>query len=207
MEDTYRKAFFKLKSLNDSLLTLAQNPSHMLRDPTLWNTFNSLMDELAKVSEDTYYLTLKAEPNSFGNRPMMSASNLSLKAYQAVAYLHSTQDGYLDEFPSPKNPAEFAGKGNGQVITQNATAHQAQKATQHQETTVNIEFNQTLQYMTEAITEARSKFKEGTDERKFLDKLKEGVVLAKNTADLIKMIASAAAQFGISATVLKQIFS
>lgn len=207
MEETYRKAFFKLNSLNDSLLPLAQDPSHMLRDATQWNTFNSLMDELARVTQDTHYLTLKAEPSRFGNHPMMSTSNLSVKVYQAVTYLHSTQDGYLDEFPQPKNPADLARKGSGQVITQNAVANQDQKATQKQETTVNVEFNQTLAYMTEAITEARSQFKEGTNERKFLDKLKESVVMAKTTADLIKMIASAAAQFGITAEVLKKIFS
>ena len=57
------------------------------------------------------------------------------------------------------------------------------------------------------MTVARSKFKEGSKERNFMDKLKEGVVLARSTADLIKMIATAAAQFGISAEVLKQIFS
>lgn len=207
MEQVYRKSFFKLNSLNDSLLPLAQNPSHMLTDASQWNTFNGLMDELAKASQDTHYLALKAEPSRFGTKPIISTSNLSVKVYQAVTYLHSTQDGYLDEFPQPKNPADLARKGGGQVITQNAVANQDQNATQKQELTVNIEFNQTLTYMTEAITEARSQFKEGSNERKFLDKLKEGIVMAKNTADLIKMIAAAAAQFGISAAVLQQIFS
>lgn len=207
MEDTYRKAFIKLNALNDSLLPLAQDPSHQLTDATQWNTFNGLMDELAKVSEDTHYLSLKAQPFMFGSKPMMSTSNLSVKVYQAVSYLYATQDAYLDEFTPPKNPADHSKKGSGQVITQNAVANQDQRASQTQQTTVNVEFNQTLAYMTEAITEARSEFKEGTNERKFLDKLKESVVLAKSTADLIKMIASAAAQFGITAEVLKQIFS
>lgn len=203
MEDHYRKIYFKLNSLNDSLLPLAQNSSNTIHD-NLWDGFNALLDELAKLSEDTYYLALKVTPTRMGSRSFILASNFSIKVYQALSYLYSTQDNYLDELSQPQKPKSPADKG--QSITQNAVQAQDQKNTQKQEVEVNIEFNQTLSYMTEALIEARSLYKEGTKERSFLDKLKNSVIMAKSTADLIKMIASAAAEFGISADVLRQIF-
>ncbi len=201
MEESYRKIFFKLNSLNDSLLPLAQNPSHTLRDH-IWDGFNSILDELAKLSGDIHYLTLKAIPTHLNNRSSMQASNFSIKVYQAVSYLYNTQDNYLDEFAPPQTPKSSV---NGQSITQNAI--QDQKNTQKLNVEVNVEFNMALSYLTEALIEARPQYKEGSKERGFLEKLKSGIVMAKSTADLIKMIASAAAEFGISAGVLKHIFS
>ena len=84
MEDKYRKTFIKLTSLNDSLLLLAQVPSHLLRDASQWDTFNSLMDDLTKESEDTYYLSLKATPNLYAGKPAMVTSSLSSKVYLAA---------------------------------------------------------------------------------------------------------------------------
>lgn len=100
--------------------------------------------------------------------------------------------------------------GDGNLISQTSVLSQGQGSTQAQVTevqvSVNVEFNQTLTYMTESIVEARVLYREGTKERTFLDKLKDGVSTAKTTADLIKMIMSAAIQFGITTEVLGQIF-
>jgi hypothetical protein len=127
---------------------------------------------------------------------------MSTKVYQATDYLYETQkSAYIQEGTRPPRRPQTA---EGNSISQ--TVHQAQDNKQSQRTEVNIEFNQTLTYMTEVIVEAKSKYPEGSKERTFLDKLKDGITTAKTTTDLVKMIMSLAVQLGITTEVLGEIF-
>lgn len=203
MEDKYQKIYYKINSLNDSLLPLAQNPSATMQDNS-WELFNGFLDELVTLTKDEYYGALKVHPVRRGSLQILLASDLSIKVYQALSYLYKTQDQYLDEDTPPQKPV--IKNATGQNITQNSVLTQDQQNDQKQDVQVNIEFNQTLTYMTEALVEAKQSFKENSKERKFLDTLKESITTAKTTADLIKMIAAAAVQFGITPEVLAQIF-
>lgn len=200
--DNLHNLYIRLTSLNDSLLGSASNRSATIHDASTWNGFNSTLDEIAKLTSDPYYATLKITPHASSSRQFVLVSDLSTKVYQATNYLFETQkDTYIqDGTQSPRRPQTPEGNSISQTV------HQAQDNKQSQRTEVNIEFNQTLQYMTEAIFEAKSKYPEGSKERTFIDKLKDGITAAKTTADLVKMIMSLAVQLGITTEVLGEIF-
>jgi hypothetical protein len=196
-----KKLFIRLNALNDSLIPSANNASAMIHDKSSWDGFNSTLDELAELTKDNHYLSLKIQPIHMGTIHYILTSNFSSKVYQAVNYLFETQkQTNLREDCAPQRPKA----SDGGSISQ--TVHQAQDNAQSQITEVSIEFNQTLTYMTEVIVEAKVKYPEGSKERTFLDKLKDGISTAKTTADLIKMIMTLAIQLGITTEVLGEIF-
>ncbi len=193
--------YIRLTTLNDSLLPRSTNGSATIHDAPTWNGFNLIMDELANLTQEPYYTSLKITPNNINSRPFVLVSNLSTKVYQAANYLFETQKtNSLREAYPPQRPKTA---DNGSV---SQTVHQAQDNIQSQVTEVNVEFNQTLTYVTEMVIEAKSKYPEGTKERTFLDKLKDGIATAKTTADIVKMIMTLAVQLGITTEVLGEIF-
>lgn len=193
--------YIRLTTLNDSLLPRSTNGSATIHDSPTWVGFNAIMDELVGLTQDTYYTSLKITPNNINSRPFVLVSNLSTKVYQATNYLFETQKtSNLREAYPPQKPKTA---NNGSV---SQTVHQAQDSTQSQVTEVNVEFNQTLTYVTEMVIEAKSKYPEGTKERTFLDKLKDGIATTKTTADIVKMIMNLAVQLGITTEILSDIF-
>lgn len=195
--------YIKLHSLNDSLLSIAQNPSATMHDDS-WKNYNLILDELSQITGDNYYKELSVHPKRRGSFQILLASDYSIKVYQTTSYLYNTKSEQLSTQPPPQKP--LVKRGSDQNITQTSVLSQDQQNEQKQHVEVNVEFNQTITYITEALVEAKSKFPEGSKERNFIDKLKESISTAKTTADLIKMVAAAAAQFGISAQTLSQIF-
>lgn len=193
--------YIRISALNDSLIPRAGNASATIHDQSIWSGFNTILDELTTLTNDPYYATLKISPNRLNSRSFVLISNLSTKVYQATSYLFETQkNAELMDVQAPQRPRV----NDGSSVSQ--TVHQAQDNAQSQVTNVNIEFNQTLTYMTEVIVEARAKYPEGSKERTFLDKLKDGISTAKSTADLIKMVMTLAVQLGITTEVLGEIF-
>jgi hypothetical protein len=204
MENEYKRVFYRLNALNDTLISAAQNHGSSISDGS-WDSFNASLATLNSMTGDEHYLTLKIVPRDGASRLIVPVSNFSMKAYQAVKYLYDTQSETLCYDDPPQKPNVKSGEGN--TFSHTAVMNQDQRNSQSQRMEVNIEFNQTLTYMTEAIVESRLKYPEGTKERTFLDRLKDGISAAKSTADLIKMIMMTAAQYGISTDVLKDIFS
>ncbi len=180
MDENYKKTYFKLHSLNDSLLPIAQDSNATMHDNS-WEMFNGLLDELTRLTKDNHYQALKISPTRRGSLQILLATDFSIKVYQALSYLYQTQPDYLDEEVAPQKPTVKDGKG--QNITQTSVLSQEQQNDQKQHVEVNVEFNQTLSYMTEALVEAKSQFPDGTKERSFLDKLKESITTAKTTAE------------------------
>lgn len=203
MEEEYRKIFYRLNALNDTLISAAQNHGSSISDGS-WDSFNASLATLNNITNDDHYLTLKVIPRNGTARLIVSTSTFSMKVYQAVKYLYDTQNSALFNDEPPQKPSVKNGEGNS--ISHTAVMSQDQRNSQSQRTEINIEFNQTLTYMTEVIVESRLKYPEGTKERTFIDKLKDTISTAKTTADLIKMIMTLAVQYGISAEVLKEIF-
>lgn len=206
MNSDLKKIYIRLNALNDSLLPNATDKYAAIRDGS-WDLFNASLQTLTQLTNDSYFTSLKISPVTHGATPLVRVSDYSSKVYQAVSYLYETeQDTGLSDVYPPQKPKV----GDGNSISQTSVLSQGQDSNQSQVTevqvSVNIEFNQTLTYMTESIVEARSRYKEGTKERTFLDKLKDGISTAKTTADLIKMIMTAAVQFGITTEVLGEIF-
>ncbi len=203
--DKLHNLYIRLTSLNDSLLAgiaSATSRSATIRDAGTWEGFNSALDEIFNLTKDPYYTTLKVTPHNTSSSRFVLLTEMSTKVYQATDYLFETQKAaYIQEGTRPPQRPNTPG---GNSISQ--TVHQAQESTQSQITEVNVEFNQTLTYITEVVVEAKSKYPEGTKERTFLDKLKDGISTAKSTADLLKMIMTLAVQLGITTEVLGEIF-
>lgn len=202
--DELKKIYLRLNALNDALLSTARNPSATLSDNS-WDSYNSSLDRLRTLTSDDHYATLKVTPNQVGRRSVLLASNFSIKVYQAVKYLHDMYGGNeLNSQSAPSRPQTSVNNGN--TFSQTSVLTQDQDNIQSQITDVHVEFNQTLSYITEVIIESRSKYNEGTKERTFLDKLKDGIITAKTTADLVKIILTTAVQCGISTEFLAEIF-
>lgn len=200
-----KQIYLRINALNDALLSmLARNSCATLHDNS-WDSFNTDMDTLRNITSDAHYQSLKISPTHGNNRLMIAVSNYSIKVYQAVKYLYDTYgDSELSSAYGPTNPQNYNNTGN--TFSQTSVLNQDQKNNQTQTTEINIEFNQTLMYITEAVVEAKSKFKEGTKERNFIDKLKNAITLTKNTADLIKTIMMVAVEYGIAVETLHEIF-
>jgi len=202
MNSDLKKIYIRLNTLNDSLLPDATNRNATIRDNS-WNIFNTSLQELVQLTQDDHYRALRIDPINHGSQPFVLVSNYSSKVYQAVNYLYEMEkDTGLRDVYTPQKPRVRDGNG----VSQTSILTQAQDNVQSQVTEVNVEFNQTLTYMTEVIVEARANYPEGSKERAFLDKLKSGISTAKSTADLIKMIMALAIQLGITTEVLGQIF-
>src|SRR5690606_15808809 len=141
-----------------SLLSIAQNQSATMHDNS-WEMFNGLLVELKELTKDDHYIELKINPIRRGSMQILLATDFSIKVYQALSYLYNTQADFLDEEIAPQKPVVI--NKDGQNITQTSVLSQDQQNAQKQHVEVNIEFNQTLSYMTESLVEAKAKFPEG----------------------------------------------
>lgn len=197
-----KSIYIKLLALNVTLLSRV-GPNAIVNDGS-WGSFNQLLGRLEALTQDDYYSTLKVKPmDASGDMPWVLVSSFGSKVYQAAHYLYATRkSGELSDQYPPESPKARDGEG----MTQTAIFASTQENAQSQTSTITIEFNQTLTYMTEAIVEARGLYSEGTKERTFLNKLKEGISTAKSTAELIKMIMLIATQYGLTVAELAKIF-
>lgn len=197
--DEIKKIYIQLKTLHESLIPSIGDKSATLADANIWNNFNTKLNQLCKLTQDDHFLSLAANPTSVGGgRQFILTSNLARSVYQATSYLFETQN-LADQLP----PIKPENRGNGN-ITQTSISHQNQE--NFQNTHINIEFNQTLTYVTEVLVEAKSDYPEDTKERTFIDKVKSGLSTTKNTAEIIRLILTTASELGIAVDILSKLF-
>lgn len=186
------KLYIRLNALNEVLLPQAQNASGTIHDDS-WRTFNQELVQLSQITGDDYYSDLAVSQDQYGG--YILATDFSSAVYRAAQYLYKTQEDNLDIHP-PRSPS--GNWSGGAAVSQTVNTNQT--------TEINIEFNQTLSYISESIGAAKAKYEAGTNERKFLDKVKAAVSATKTSAEILKMIVSLAAELGISADTLKDMF-
>lgn len=196
------KVYNGLNSINLSLSLLGTQTT--IHDGS-WEHFNKLVDQAAQLTSDDHITTSKIQSSTdHKGRPFVRVGEYATKVYAATRYIYDQyHEQYFDDDIQPPTLKGTSSYSPANVIhnTQNQEAHQSQK------TEVNIEFNQTFQYVTEQLIRAEDKFKDGTPEKGFINKLKSVVSTARSTADIIKLIAATAAETGLAAEALKRIFS
>lgn len=202
-EQQLRKIYNGLNSINMSLSLLGSTTT--TRDES-WEHFNSLVDQASKITSDEYILTYKIQSRQSTNCNYVVIAEYAAKVYGATRYLY---DQYHEQyFDDDVQPPTLGGKGSSSNSpSQVFNNTQNQEARQSQSTEINIEFNQTFQYVTEQLIRAEDKFEDGTPEKGFISKLKGVISTARSTVDIIKMIAATAAETGLAVEALKKIFS
>ena len=192
-----KKIYLQLKALNESLVHNTNNTSSLITDSGVWENFNNTLTTLFDMTQDSHYESLKVNPTDHVLEHV-SAPSFASSVYQATSYLFETQktSALSDEYPPDRPKATNGG------ITQTTISSQENS----QNTSINIEFNQTLTYITEVLVEAKSEYPEGTKERAFIDKVKAGLATAKSTAEIIKLILATGSELGIALDVLVKLF-
>ncbi len=203
-ESHLRKTYNGLNSINLSMPLYGTATT--INDGS-WNHFNQLIDEAAKYTDDKQFLTYRIESSSVGNsgRHFVRINEYAPKVHAAARYFYDQyHELYFDEDTQP--PAldrNNTTSPSSQVINNN----QSQENRQSQLTEINFEFKQTFQYVTEQLIRSEDNYEEGTSEKSFINKLKGAIATARSTADIIKLIVLLAAETGIAAESLKNIFS
>lgn len=196
-ETRLRVIYSQLTGLNESLLPKSGDKSATVRDGS-WNILNEHIKELVAMTGEKDFSHYMVKQTSVTQTPFVLTSEFSTKVYSVVNLIYKLYGDNYD-LDAPVSPT-----GNWISST---SPMLSQSIAQTQTTEVRVEFNQTLQYITEVVVSARTKYAEGTKERTFLEKLKESAGLAKTTTDVIKNIFMLAATYGISADELAKMFN
>lgn len=199
------KIYNGLNSINLSLSLMGTTTT--IHDGS-WEHFNKLVDEAAQLTSDQHLTTSKIQGLSdHKGRPFVRVTEYATKVFAATRYLYDQyHEDYFDDDVQP--PTLGGGSSRGTSTPSHVINNtQNQEARQNQSTEVNIEFNQTFQYVTEQLIRAEDKFDDGTPEKGFISKMKAVVSTARSTADIIKLIAATAAETGLAVEALKKIFT
>ena len=192
MKDNLLKIYSRVNAMNKSSTVYA---SKSVVSSSAWRSFNNAMDQAFSQTNDDHFQELKLSPLARGNDIVRSEDYIA-NVHRAASYLH---EQYVQEETYPPDRPGIS-NSPGIQLTQN------QDVAQIQSTDITIEFNQSLQFVTEMLTKSEDNFEEGTLERNFVSKLKSVISAAKSTADIIKLIALTAAEFNLTAEALKKIF-
>lgn len=197
------KIYNGLNSINLSLSLMGTTTT--MHDGS-WEHFNSLIEQAAQLTSDQHFLTSKIQASS-GHRgqPFVRVNDYASKVFAATSYLYDQyhEDYFDDDVRPPTLGGKISGSSSPAHVINNT---QHQESSQSQNTEINIEFNQTFQYVTEQLIHAEEKFEDGSPEKGFIQKMKSVLSTARSTADIIKLIAVTAAETGLAAEALKKIF-
>ncbi len=179
------------------MITPGQNQSTAIKDRS-WESYNSLLEKVIVLTKEDSLSDLMIVPDNAGPTPYVMASEFSSKVFRLVNYLY---EEYVDDITLtyPTSPSASRNPTTSPSLSQTFS--------QNQSTEINIEFNQTLTFFNDAITSAKSEYKEGTKERNFLDTLKTGIQAARSAVDLVKIVLTTSAQYGITLELLQHMLN
>jgi hypothetical protein len=114
-----------------------------------------------------------------------------------VNYLYKTDESVGYYCGNPPLLKFSKGGGSGPVINNHLTAEQQQKSEQN--TTVSIEFNQTIISLTETLTKLERDYPDkDSKENKFAGALKKALPNVKNTLDIVALVLKIAGEVGLN---------
>ena len=145
--------------------------------------FNSLVDQIAKISGDDYS----------GYKVDSDESDVDVYYSKGARLLAKLNSGHHFE----KNNPSFRSRNSSTSFTA------VQTSSQEVSTTVIISI---VSEITEQLTRAETKFAEGTKERNFIDNVKAGIKGVKSIAEAITLILATASQIGLTIDQVKAIF-
>ena len=153
---------------------------------------NDTIDELNEITKNNYdkfKIESKYYSNSIGGGSYIDTYTYRNKLNALIRKIHS--EFFLDEQdPFTKTP-------------DNKTSN---IITQHQQQSQSIEI-QIISEIMEKIGEKNQKYKDGTPEKKFLEKLKESIKSVNGVMGAINLIIKTAGNFGLTLNQISQILS
>lgn len=162
----------------------APEPGSITRNDFFWNQFNKAIDELSELGNKGYEkFRINPKTGQFGSYIDLSSYRGSLGGL--IAKLHA--DYFLEE------SAPF-GTLPSTIIT----------TTQNQNQSVKIEI---AVEMTELITNKIKQYEEGSAERSFLERIRQGVKEGKGLIELVNLILKTGAEFGLTISTMAQLLS
>lgn len=180
-KETIRPVYYELQGC----LTQAPEPVKAfstMDDEQAWNHYHSIIDELNELTGKDY--------NKFRVVPERGQVNFKVnigtyrqKLGGLIARLHGT---YFSDEPAP-----FASMPST-IITQS------------QNQSVHVEFLLEMSYL---ISDKMNKAKEGTPEKKFLEKIRGTLSKVKNASQFVTLVIITAKEMGISLDQLASLFS
>ncbi|GEM_PF-4891162 len=188
-KEELKKIYNKVNAINNSLKVVENDKS--LHDGS-WDVFNQLAEQSSQELDDLHLLSFMIVPTQYTHQaPFIMITDYKRKVFGLLDYLHNQ---YLnDSTMAPDLPALMAA---GLSTTVNQT----------QQTQVSVELNQTLISLTESLTTNADKFEPESPERKFIDKLRSAMSMAKSSIEVVFLIVKLAAEFGLTADQLAKIF-
>ena len=155
-----------------------------ITDENMWEKFNSALSRLNKITENKYH-DHKLDCKVTGGSTLYINTNFYRSNLYGLIFRL-----YADYFPY--DPPLVTRSESGQfVLNQNI----------HQEQSISINI------FKEQIEEKISMYKEGSNERSFLEKLKGYIGTTNNIADIVRTTIGLAKKFGLSFDDISNIFS
>jgi len=156
-----------------------------LRDPSLWQQYNSTIDELNTIAGKDYSKFKIANIQSDGGEPYILNSDYRSKLNGLIMRLYGE---YFENEISP-----FSG-GPNTVVNQNQTQSQTMQIA------MMLDFQSVID---------KKLFSSQLDEKEktFLEKIKTSLPAVKSMAELVNLIASLAKSLGLSVDQIAKLFS
>lgn len=159
-----------------SQIPLPEKPYDAITTPAVWEQFNSTIDELNTCSEKNYD---KFKISAVYREEGYQQINLVDYRQKLGGLISRLQAEFFSDEPEP-----FSGSPST-IITQS----------QQQAQSVNVQMLLEFQGL---IDKKLPELKEGSKEKKFLQKVRESLPSIKNVIELIKLILSAAGSLGLT---------
>lgn len=165
------------------------NDYEVIKNKQTWEVYHETIDELSEITGESYdNFKLKIEINDNNFNKKYGCVNLNNFRFQLGGLILRLYGKY---FSDEKNPLDVSSS----PIT---------NISQNQNQLVNIEI---AIEMTELITKKLLEHGEGTVERNFLEKVKEGLRSGRNIVELINLILVTGANLGLSIDNILKILS
>jgi hypothetical protein len=177
---------------------IASVKSDYIDEPSVWEHYNDTVDLLGRLSDRDYSrFRVKVEPESVSQEAfgvdLILPERVSTLGYRTslAGLLKSLHATYFSNDPDP------IAAGPATIITQTQTQNQSV-------------YIQMIMEINEQLTRSEAKFKEGTPERGFIDKVKAclraGIGGITSMAQLMLLLLSVAKECGLSVEDMRRIF-
>ncbi|OGH82725.1 MAG: hypothetical protein A2301_01340 [Candidatus Magasanikbacteria bacterium RIFOXYB2_FULL_40_13] len=176
---------------------LKHAPEGHIKKPEVWNTFHDEIDELNRITDTEKYNRFRLE---------LSTGRFSSLS-EPYSYIDSSMyKGKLQALIYQLGGDDDADKqASGDIVfSPTINNNNEQRQTQAQSQAV---INQMRVDFEKIIDEKIKEVPEGSDERKFLDKVKEMLKTVKSYSDILKLVLTTGTTLGLSAVKIAELLS
>ena len=153
--------------------------------PQLWNNFNAALDRLNNLTSSRYStFSIYPDDSRSLKNPIIAVNHYKSNLYGLIFKLHA------DYFPN--DPPLLSQSESGNIVFN-------QSIRQEQSVSINI--------FKEQIDEKIAQYEAGTNQRNFLEKLKEYLATTNNVSDILRYTFNLAQKLGLNLDDIMEMFS